>query len=97
MTKNQSKPQINHHSLRRTISETPSQPPLTTTTETLPPYWCYHCEKRVSFKTITNLPDLICGDCKNGFVESIPTPSHSRSPSSSSDDSNFGSQFLQDP
>lgn len=93
MTKNQSKPQINHHSLRRTISETPSQPPLTiTTTETLPPYWCYHFEKRVS---VTNLHDLICGDCKNGFVESIPTPSRSRSPSSSSDDPNFGSQFLQ--
>ncbi|AES93891.1 zinc-finger protein [Medicago truncatula] len=92
MTKNQSKPQINHHSpphhFRNTVSAT---------TETLPPYWCYHCEKQVFVKTITNLPDLICSDCKNGFVESIPTPSHSRSPSSSSDDFNFGSQFLQDP
>jgi len=77
------------------MSETPSQPPLTTTTEALPPYWCYHCDKRVSVETVANLPDLICGDCKNGFVESIPTPSRSRSPSSSSDDPNFGSQFLQ--
>ncbi|XP_027366209.1 E3 ubiquitin-protein ligase CIP8 [Abrus precatorius] len=75
------------------MSEAPSQPPLPTTDS--PSYWCYHCEKRVSIETLANLPDVICGECKNGFVESIPTPSRSRSPSSSSDDPYFGSQFLQ--
>ncbi|KAK7390780.1 hypothetical protein VNO78_18850 [Psophocarpus tetragonolobus] len=72
----------------------PSQPPPPTTGSP-PPYWCYHCEKRVSVETLANLPDVVCGECKNGFVESIPTPSRSRSPSSSSDDPYFGSQFLQ--
>ncbi|KAK7343304.1 hypothetical protein VNO77_11948 [Canavalia gladiata] len=75
------------------MSEAPSQPPLSTTDT--PPYWCYHCEKRVSIETPANLPDVICGECKNGFVESVPTPSRSRSPSSSSDDLYFGSHFLQ--
>ncbi|KAK7270140.1 hypothetical protein RIF29_23064 [Crotalaria pallida] len=80
----------------------PSQPPPST--PDTPPYWCYHCEKRVSTETLPNLPDLICGDCKNGFVEHIPTPttttlnnpspSPSLPPSSDSDDPYFGSHFL---
>ncbi|CAI8601719.1 unnamed protein product [Vicia faba] len=78
------------------MSEAPSQPPLPSS-ETPPPYWCYHCDKHVSVETVANVPDVICGDCKNGFVESISisTPSRARSPSSSSDDPYFGSQFLQ--
>ncbi|KAK7280637.1 hypothetical protein RJT34_25702 [Clitoria ternatea] len=75
------------------MSEAPSHPPPPSADA--PPYWCYHCEKRVSIETLANLPDVICGECKNGFVESVPTPSRSRSPSSSSDDPYFGSQFLQ--
>ncbi|KAK4859395.1 hypothetical protein QYF36_004721 [Acer negundo] len=63
-------------------------------------YWCYHCNKSVSIETLDNLPDIICRECKNGFVESIPatqlppssppslTPDHA-------DDPSFGSQFLQ--
>ncbi|KAG5005483.1 hypothetical protein AAZX31_10G272200 [Glycine max] len=73
----------------------PSQPPPPTANASPPPYWCYHCEKRVSIETLANLPDVVCGECKNGFVESIHTPSRSRSPSASSDDPYFGSQFLQ--
>lgn len=71
------------------MSEAPSQPPAPST-ET-PPYWCYHCEKRVSIETLPNLPDVICGECKNGFVESVPAPSR-RSPSPPPD---FGNHFLQ--
>ncbi|XP_065846975.1 E3 ubiquitin-protein ligase CIP8 [Euphorbia lathyris] len=63
-------------------------------------YWCYHCNKRVSVETLANQPDVICLECKNGFVESITateTPP-SATPSLTSDqadDSSFGSQFLQ--
>lgn len=77
------------------MSEAPSQPPPPTADAPPPPYWCYHCEKRVSVETLANNPEVVCGECKNGFVESIPTPSRSRSPSASSDDPYFGSQFLQ--
>lgn len=77
------------------MSESPSQPPPPTADAPPTPYWCYHCDKRVTVETLANLPDVVCGDCKNGFVESIPTPSRSRSPSASSDDPYFGSQFLQ--
>ncbi|WVY94603.1 hypothetical protein V8G54_033691 [Vigna mungo] len=73
----------------------PSQTPPQAADAPPPPYWCYHCEKRVSVETPANLPDVVCGECKNGFVETIPTPSRSRSPSASSDDPYFGSQFLQ--
>lgn len=86
------------------MAESPSQAPTPTTptasdTDTTQ-YWCHHCEKRVSIETLANLPDVICHECKNGFVESIPvtlpppfsppslTPDHV-------DDPSFGSQFLQ--
>lgn len=86
------------------MAESPSQAPTPTTptaSDTDPTqYWCHHCEKRVSIETLANLPDVICHECKNGFVESIPvtltppfsppslTPDHV-------DDPSFGSQFLQ--
>ncbi|GAB4839161.1 hypothetical protein Ancab_028689 [Ancistrocladus abbreviatus] len=38
-------------------------------------YWCYHCDKRVSIETLTDQPDIICNECKFGFVESIPATS----------------------
>ncbi|KAJ4839273.1 hypothetical protein Tsubulata_035060 [Turnera subulata] len=73
-------------------------------------YWCYHCNKRVSVESPPNLPDVICRECKNGFVECYPapsstttqpyaTPSLTSDPSSAvadaDDDSSFGAQFLQ--
>ncbi|KAL9317012.1 hypothetical protein ACSQ67_013529 [Phaseolus vulgaris] len=58
----------------------PSQTPPQAADVPPPPYWCYHCDKRVSVETLANLPDVVCGECKNGFVESIPTPSRSRTP-----------------
>lgn len=63
-------------------------------------YWCYNCNKRVSIETLANQPDVICLECKNGFVELIPAPSTSPSATPSlisdqADDSTFGSQFLQ--
>ncbi|XP_057735358.1 E3 ubiquitin-protein ligase CIP8 [Arachis stenosperma] len=78
------------------MSESPSQPPPPPPAPEAPSYWCYHCEKRVSVETLPDLPDVICGDCKNGFVESIPTPSlpSSAAAASSSDDPYFGSHFL---
>ncbi|XP_068646828.1 E3 ubiquitin-protein ligase CIP8-like [Aristolochia californica] len=35
-------------------------------------YWCYHCEKQVSVENVSDRPDdIVCLDCKNGFVEAI--------------------------
>jgi hypothetical protein len=85
------------------MDETQSQSQTTTEsvseTETLQ-YWCYTCEKRVSIETLANLPDVICLECKNGFVESMPATSRppTTPPSGLSDqvdDPSFGSQFLQ--
>ncbi|CAN6682852.1 unnamed protein product [Malus baccata var. baccata] len=87
------------------MAETPSQtppPPRSASeaeTETME-YWCYHCNKRVSIETVANLPDIVCHECKNGFVESIRAASYPQSdpPSRSSDqvdDPTLGSPFLQ--
>ncbi|GAV56743.1 zf-RING_2 domain-containing protein/zf-RING_3 domain-containing protein [Cephalotus follicularis] len=79
--------------MAETQSQTPTQtPPVSETSE----YWCYHCNKRVSVETLANLPDVICHECKNGFVESIPatSPPPSLTPDQV-DDPSFGSQFLQ--
>lgn len=53
-------------------------------------YWCYHCNKRVSVETVENLPDVICYDCKNGFVEVIQS---APSDADRVDDSSITSQF----
>ncbi|XP_044476100.1 E3 ubiquitin-protein ligase CIP8-like [Mangifera indica] len=82
------------------MAESPSQtasPTASSDTETTH-YWCYHCEKRVSIETLANLPDIICQECRNGFVESIPAPTFSSPPTLTPDhvdDPSFGSQFLQ--
>ncbi|KAL6216265.1 hypothetical protein ACLB2K_009488 [Fragaria x ananassa] len=87
------------------MAETPSQSPppsrsvseTETVTEEAPQeYWCYHCDKRVSVETVANLPDIVCHDCKNGFVESIPR-TDPPPPSQPSDQANdpYGSPFLQ--
>ncbi|CAI9116973.1 OLC1v1018277C1 [Oldenlandia corymbosa var. corymbosa] len=62
------------------------------------PYWCYHCDKRVSIETLADQPDVICHECKNGFVESIgppPPPAPASRVSDPMDDPTFGNQFLQ--
>ncbi|XP_043711187.1 E3 ubiquitin-protein ligase CIP8-like [Telopea speciosissima] len=43
-------------------------------------YWCHHCEKLVSVETLANITDLICCECKNGFVESIDASAPPASP-----------------
>ncbi|XP_073276725.1 E3 ubiquitin-protein ligase CIP8-like [Primulina huaijiensis] len=48
-----------------------------------PQHWCYPCNKRVSVETLSDLPDVVCFDCKNGFVESI------------SDDHTLGNSLVQ--
>ncbi|TQD87138.1 hypothetical protein C1H46_027278 [Malus baccata] len=63
-------------------------------------YWCYRCNKRVSIETMANLPDIVCHECKNGFVELILAASYLQSnrPSWSSDqvdNPTLGSPFLQ--
>ncbi|KAM1133118.1 hypothetical protein ACFX15_041681 [Malus domestica] len=88
--------------MAETPSQTPPPPPRSASeaeTETME-YWCYHCNKRVSIETVANLPDIVCHECKNGFVESIPAASYPQwdPPSRSSDqvdDPTFGSPFLQ--
>ncbi|KAL2522232.1 E3 ubiquitin-protein ligase [Forsythia ovata] len=67
-------------------------------------YWCHHCEKRVLIETLADLPDVICKECGNGFVESIsavaqdspPVPSFRSAASEEIDDLFFGNQFLQE-
>ncbi|XP_030453536.1 E3 ubiquitin-protein ligase CIP8 [Syzygium oleosum] len=59
-------------------------------------YWCYQCEKRVAVETLADLHDVVCVECKNGFVESRPAASSAQpSPSDQLDDPALGSQFLQ--
>ncbi|EEF52740.1 E3 ubiquitin-protein ligase CIP8 [Ricinus communis] len=84
------------------MAESPSQPPIPASileTDTRQ-YWCYRCIKRVSTETLANESDVICLECKNGFVELITAaatpPSNTPSlTSDQADDSTFGSQFLQ--
>lgn len=78
------------------MAESPSQTPTPASvsdTETSSQYWCYNCNKRVSVETLADGNDIICNECKNGFVELI-----SVAPSfipDQADDSTLGSQFLQ--
>ncbi|VFQ81938.1 unnamed protein product [Cuscuta campestris] len=66
-------------------------------------HWCYHCDKRVSIETLPDLPDVVCRECKNGFVESISTVESisvvAAPPASESDQigdfPNFSDQFYQ--
>ncbi|KAF8377812.1 hypothetical protein HHK36_031197 [Tetracentron sinense] len=59
------------------MAETLPQPPISSESDSEPlQYWCYHCDKRVSIETLTDLPDVICQECKNGFVESIAVAVH---------------------
>lgn len=84
------------------MAETPAdQSPARTQPEARPgspnnQYWCYHCDKRVAVETLADLPDVVCFDCKNGFVESISAAAvPSAAAADPLDDPNFGSQFIQ--
>eukprot|EP00268_Persea_americana_P008495 TRINITY_DN1328_c0_g1_i1.p1 TRINITY_DN1328_c0_g1~~TRINITY_DN1328_c0_g1_i1.p1 ORF type:complete len:388 (-),score=52.41 TRINITY_DN1328_c0_g1_i1:157-1230(-) len=83
------------------MAEIPPPPSPPTVPDTPDPlrYWCHHCEKRVSVETLfDDRPDLVCFDCKNGFVESISAPSLSSSSSPSPpplQSPSFNHQFLQ--
>uniref|UniRef100_A0A803N6X7 RING-type E3 ubiquitin transferase n=1 Tax=Chenopodium quinoa TaxID=63459 RepID=A0A803N6X7_CHEQI len=88
-------------------AESPSPPPSSPppAAMTAAQYWCYHCDKRVSVETLPGQPDdVICNECKFGFVESIPTTSPSSTtnaaailspPSDHMDEGTLGNQFLQ--
>lgn len=59
------------------MAETPSQTPARLSfseEEDEEEYWCHHCDKRVAVETVGNFPDLICQECKYGFVESFVDP-----------------------
>ncbi|CAK9148300.1 unnamed protein product [Ilex paraguariensis] len=63
-------------------------------------YWCYQCNKRVAVETLADLPDVICHECKNGFVESIgtsapPTLAPNRRASDQIDEPSFENQLFQ--
>lgn len=78
------------------MAETPSVP---APTESDPDYWCYQCETRVAVETLPDLSDVICNNCKSGFVESVPARVVSVSPGAAAgdqiDDPTFGNQFIQ--
>ncbi|XP_047978259.1 E3 ubiquitin-protein ligase CIP8 [Salvia hispanica] len=85
------------------MAETPAdQSPARSQPEARPgsgnQYWCYHCDKRVAVETLGDLPDVVCCDCKNGFVELIAAaavPSAAAAVPDPLEDPNFGSQFIQ--
>ncbi|KAD0721978.1 hypothetical protein E3N88_43803 [Mikania micrantha] len=57
-------------------------------------YWCHHCSKRVPVETLPDHPDIICFECKNGFVESVSVSVHARQ-ASSEEALAFGNEFVQ--
>ncbi|KAK4356056.1 hypothetical protein RND71_025027 [Anisodus tanguticus] len=79
------------------MAETPS---VHAPTGSDPDYWCYQCEIQVAVETLPDLPDVVCNNCKSGFVESVPSRAVSVSPvtvtaSNQIDDPTFGNQFIQ--
>ncbi|KAL2895538.1 E3 ubiquitin-protein ligase CIP8 [Bienertia sinuspersici] len=88
-------------------ADTPSPSPPPSSSPPLPPataaahHWCYHCDKRVAVESQSGQPDdVICSDCKFGFVELIPalaptTPSSSSILSPPPEEPPLGIQFLQ--
>uniref|UniRef100_A0A7N0VHY7 RING-type E3 ubiquitin transferase n=1 Tax=Kalanchoe fedtschenkoi TaxID=63787 RepID=A0A7N0VHY7_KALFE len=73
-------------------------PPVPAAADTNQQYWCYSCDKRVLVDT--EGVDIVCRECKNGFVESItfssiPQAVVTRDAVDFVDDPSFGSQFLE--
>ncbi|KAL6504759.1 hypothetical protein OROHE_023517 [Orobanche hederae] len=84
------------------MAETPSiQSPTRTQSQTgsdleSAQYWCYHCDKRVAVETLPDLPDIICYECKDGFVESIAAAVVTAPAASIAvDDPSIGNQLIQ--
>lgn len=79
-------------------SHSPPPPPPPPTPPSVPDttqYWCYQCDKRVPIETLPDQPDVICFECKNGFVESISVhPPHALEVTDD-DHPAFGHEFLQ--
>ncbi|XP_073294898.1 E3 ubiquitin-protein ligase CIP8-like [Primulina huaijiensis] len=79
----------------------PDRSPAQTQSTSGPEYWCYSCDKRVSVETLADLNDVVCSECKNGFVEPISaaasgTSSHdARADSQQVLRSNYGDEFLR--
>ncbi|KAK9075055.1 hypothetical protein SSX86_003374 [Deinandra increscens subsp. villosa] len=71
-----------------------SSPPASSNNPDPTRYWCYQCDKRVPVETLPDHPDIICFECKNGFVESIAVSSHARQ-ASNEETPAFGNEFLQ--
>ncbi|KAI3783606.1 hypothetical protein L1987_42690 [Smallanthus sonchifolius] len=65
----------------------PSPPPAASNNPDPTRYWCYQCDERVPVETLPDHPDVICFECKNGFVESISL-SNEENPA-------FGNEILQ--
>eukprot|EP01018_Ginkgo_biloba_P019415 Gb_16547 [translate_table: standard] len=36
-------------------------------------YWCYQCDKEVSLESQSEQSELVCSECRNGFVETMAT------------------------
>uniref|UniRef100_A0A7N0R836 RING-type E3 ubiquitin transferase n=1 Tax=Kalanchoe fedtschenkoi TaxID=63787 RepID=A0A7N0R836_KALFE len=73
-------------------------PPVPALADANQQYWCYSCDKRVLVEP--EGVDVVCRECKNGFVESIafssvPHGVATRDVADFVDDPSFGSQFLQ--
>ncbi|PWA70473.1 COP1-interacting protein 8 [Artemisia annua] len=78
-------------------SVTPPPPPPTppsSAPEQQLQYWCHHCNKRVPIETLPDQPDVICFECKNGFVEVISFHAPAREVDGE-DPLAFGNEFLQ--
>ncbi|KAK9059898.1 hypothetical protein SSX86_020602 [Deinandra increscens subsp. villosa] len=83
-------------------SHTPPPPPPPPPTPPLVPdnpdptqYWCYQCNKRVPIETLPGQADVICFECKNGFVELISVHHHQALGVNDDDQPAFGNEFLQ--
>lgn len=79
----------------------PDRSPARSQSTSGPEYWCHGCEKSVSVETLADLHDVVCSECKNGFVEPISadasgTSSHdARADSQPVLRSNFGDEFIR--
>lgn len=72
------------------MAESPSHPPPPsppTESDQIVEYWCYQCDKRVNVEALADPPQIVCIDCKCGFVESIAADPPS--------DPSLGNQFIQ--
>ncbi|KAF8023559.1 hypothetical protein BT93_F0922 [Corymbia citriodora subsp. variegata] len=59
-------------------------------------WWCHQCEKGVSVETLANLTEVVCVECKSGFIESMSAPPSAQLlPPDQLDDPALGSQFIQ--